>query len=69
MINLKEQIRAELEELSLDRLPLVVEYIRLLKQTQEQPGFLGWKKYVGVLTDEEAKELRQIMDEEFGKTF
>lgn len=64
-MGLKEKIIDEIKELSPDRLSLVVDYIRLLKQAQTLPDPGGWKKYVGAFSDEKAAELQQIIDKEF----
>lgn len=66
-MSLKSKLIEELEGLSPDKLTLVVEYIRLLQQAEAPPLPFAWKKFIGVISEEDGKEMERIIDEEFNK--
>lgn len=66
-MTLKSQINNDLNSLSPERLAEAYHYVALLKKNSSTDEQFSWKKYIGILSDTEAKNLMRMIDVEFNK--
>ena len=66
-MTLKSQINDDLNSLSPDKLTEAYHYISLLKKNDSASEQFFWKKYLGILSKVEAKNLLKTLKLEFGK--
>ena len=64
-MTLKSQINNDLNSLSPERLEEAYNYISLLKKNSLNDEQFSWKKYIGIISDSEAKNLLKIINLEF----
>jgi hypothetical protein len=66
-MTLKSQIGSDLNSLSPEGLAEAFQYISKLKKNSADDKLFAWKKYIGILSDAEAKRLMKTVKKEFEK--
>lgn len=66
VVTTKELILQELEHLPETLLEAVLDFLFFLKPKRPQPASdKSWMQFVGILDDAEAKEIQDLLDQEF----
>lgn len=66
-MTLKTQLNNDFNSLSPERLAEAYHYVALLKKNSAIDEQFAWKKYIGILSDAETKNLLKTVDIEFNK--
>ncbi|MGD1856145.1 MAG: DUF2281 domain-containing protein [Leptolyngbyaceae cyanobacterium] len=61
----RELILKELEQLPETLLKTVLDFLTFLKPKQSQTADNPWTQFVGILDDAEAKEIQEVITQEF----